>query len=107
MHPARPTLPARRCPACGAAVDPLRAGAVVALEDGLRYLCGEPCRVRFTEGERPHDRFSTPPTSAPTLSQRVRDATSAQAPVPGGRLATTLISWLQRNCWRRLRSDFP
>lgn len=80
MHPARPTLPARRCPACGAAVDPLRAGAVIALPDGLRYLCGDPCRVRFMEGERQHDRFSTPPSAAPTLSQRVRDATSAQLP---------------------------
>lgn len=80
MHPARPSLPARRCPACGSAVDPLRAGSMIALPDGLRYLCGPPCVDRFREGERVHDRFSLAPSQAPTLSQRVRDATSAQAP---------------------------
>jgi cation transport ATPase len=80
MHPARPSLPARRCPACGAAVDPLRAGAVIAMDDGVRFLCGEPCSLRFREGDRPHDRFRAPTSTVRSLSERVRDATLAQAP---------------------------
>ncbi len=46
----------RPCPACGAPVDPLRAPRVVALEDGLRYLCGEPCAAAYLRGERAHER---------------------------------------------------
>lgn len=52
MHPARPRAPSRPCPACGAAVDPLRAGEVVLLEDGFRYLCDEACREKLAQGER-------------------------------------------------------
>jgi cation transport ATPase len=80
MHPARPSLPARRCPACGAAVDPLRAGVVIAMDDGVRFLCGEPCGARFRDGDRPHDRFRAPTSTVRSLSERVRDATLAQAP---------------------------
>jgi Cu+-exporting ATPase len=53
---ARPTLPLRPCPACGTRLEPLRAGAVLALDDGYRFLCDEACRERFRRGERSHDR---------------------------------------------------
>ncbi|MEC7525758.1 MAG: HAD family hydrolase [Myxococcota bacterium] len=52
---ARPRLPERPCPACGAQVEPLRAGAVLLLEDGFRFLCSGDCRRRYLEGERDHD----------------------------------------------------
>lgn len=56
VNAARPTLPLRPCPACGTRVEPLRAGAVLALDDGYRFLCDEACRERFRRGERDHDR---------------------------------------------------
>ncbi len=45
-------MTSRPCPACGAAVDPLRAGSVVLFGDGFRYLCGADCRRGFLQGER-------------------------------------------------------
>lgn len=56
----RPRAPERPCPACGAPVDPLRAGSVLLLGDGFRYLCNADCRRRFLEGER-HARVAPPP----------------------------------------------
>lgn len=52
---ARPSLPERPCPACGAPVEPLRAGEVLLLSDGFRFLCNADCRTRFRAGERAHD----------------------------------------------------
>jgi P-type E1-E2 ATPase len=49
-------------------VDPLRAGRVILLEDGFRYLCDAECHRRFREGERDHDalrRRPSPPAPAP------------------------------------------
>lgn len=53
---------------------------MVILEDGPRYLCGEPCQARFRGGDRRHDRFSAPAPTVRSLSERVRDATLAQVP---------------------------
>ncbi len=53
---ARPMLPLRPCPACGTALEPLRAGAMLALDDGYRFLCGEACRARFRRGDRGFER---------------------------------------------------
>jgi P-type Cu+ transporter len=66
----RPRVAAEPCAACGADVDPLRAPRVLAFEDGVRVLCGEPCVELFRRGER----------------SRVRPAlgTSGRTP-PGGR----------------------
>ncbi len=36
-----------RCPACGKAVDPLRAGEVAILTGGFRYFCDRACKVKF------------------------------------------------------------
>ena len=45
-------------------MDPLRAGAVILLEDGFRYLCDAACRQRFYEGERaPVQRRQPPPST--------------------------------------------
>jgi P-type Cu+ transporter len=52
MHPARPQVPSVPCPVCGTPVDPLRAGGVILLEDGFRYLCDAACIDRFRQGER-------------------------------------------------------
>src|SRR5688572_25554305 len=51
----RPEAPSRPCPACGGMVEPLRAGAVILLEDGFRYFCDDACRARFRAGERAYD----------------------------------------------------
>lgn len=51
----RPEAPTRPCPACGNTVEPLRAGAVMLLEDGFRYFCDADCRSRFRSGERAFD----------------------------------------------------
>ena len=68
MEAARPTLPERPCPVCGKPVEPLRAGQVVLLEDGFRFLCDADCRTRFAQGERDHDASrATPRTPAPAL----------------------------------------
>jgi Cu+-exporting ATPase len=37
----------RRCPACGKAVDPLRAGEVAILTGGFRYFCDRACKVLY------------------------------------------------------------
>ncbi|MFK7985743.1 MAG: HAD family hydrolase [Sandaracinaceae bacterium] len=55
MSSARPSLPPRPCPVCGRPVRPLRAGAVILLEDGFRFLCDAQCRDRFRQGERDHE----------------------------------------------------
>ncbi len=63
VHPARPQLPPEPCAACGADVDPIRAPEVLAMNDGIRYLCDRGCRARFVSGERaaPSARPPTPP----------------------------------------------
>ncbi|MEM9192611.1 MAG: HAD family hydrolase [Myxococcota bacterium] len=48
-------------------MDPLRAGAVLALDDGLRYLCNDDCATQFRAGHRPHDR---PPRHTPPAPRR-------------------------------------
>ncbi len=80
MLPARPELPSRPCPACGKDVDTLRAPRVVWMEDGVRFLCGEECRVRFLVGERDFDAPSqpppqSPPAQRPSIPDMVREAT--------------------------------
>lgn len=69
MHPARPQVPLRPCPACGTPTDPLRAGRVAVFEDGFRYLCDASCHTRYLAGERDHDTsrgFRVPPRSEPS-----------------------------------------
>jgi len=40
------------CPACGQAVDALRAPRVLLFEDGFRFLCSEECREQYIRGQR-------------------------------------------------------
>ena len=80
MLPARPALTPRACPTCGADVDTLRAPRVVWMEDGVRFLCGEECRVRFLVGERDFDAPPRPPAESapaqrPSIPDLVREAT--------------------------------
>ncbi len=75
VHPARPQATERPCPACGSPVDPLRAGRVVLLDDGFRFLCEESCRERFLAGERSHEPDSTPTPDRVSIPDRVREAT--------------------------------
>ena len=80
MLPARPHLPSQPCPACGRDVDPLRAGRVLWLEDGARFLCGGECRARFLQGEHEFDAPSDQPGAGPRLERPsipdlVREAT--------------------------------
>ena len=80
MLPERPRFPSQPCPACGQAVDALRAPRVLWLEDGVRFLCGEVCRARFLDGDRAFDspaRPATPSTRAerPSIPDQVREAT--------------------------------
>jgi P-type E1-E2 ATPase len=80
MLPARPQLPTQPCPACGREVDPLRAGRVLWLEDGIRFLCGEECRARFLRGERDFDAPASRPAERPrverpSIPDLVREAT--------------------------------
>ncbi|MFW2389162.1 MAG: HAD family hydrolase [Polyangiales bacterium] len=89
MHPARPQLPSERCPACGQAVDPLRAGRIVLLEDGTRFLCGEECRIRFLLGERGFDAprrkpSERPSVDRPSIPDMVREATVAREQLVAG-----------------------
>jgi P-type E1-E2 ATPase len=56
-------LPLRPCSACGAPLEPLRAGAVLALDDGYRFLCDAACRDRF----RQLDHESAAARSAPEM----------------------------------------
>ena len=80
MHPARPQLPSRPCPACGQAVDPLRARRVLWLEDGARFLCDAECHLRFEIGDRAFDARSSQPSERPRVERHsipdlVREAT--------------------------------
>jgi cation transport ATPase len=80
MHPARPQLPSQPCPACGQAVDPLRAPRVLWLQDGTRFLCGEACKTRFLLGERDFDSPAPRPSARarvkrPSIPDLVREAT--------------------------------
>jgi P-type Cu+ transporter len=51
MDPSRSAPPssASSCPACGTAIDPLRAGHVAILDGGFRYFCGAECKSRFVD----------------------------------------------------------
>lgn len=62
----REQLPIRPCPVCGTPVEPLRAVAVLLLEDGFRYLCSSSCRDRYRQGERHRQRSDVPRASAST-----------------------------------------
>jgi len=80
MQPARPQLPSQPCPACGRAVDPLRAHRVLWLEDGARFFCGEACQVRFGLGDREFDAPVGRPSERarverPSIPDLVREAT--------------------------------
>ncbi|MBW2225522.1 MAG: cation-translocating P-type ATPase [Deltaproteobacteria bacterium] len=89
MLPARPHLPSQPCPACGRDVDPLRAGRVLWLEDGARFLCGGECRARFLRGEHEFDAPSArpgagPPLERPSIPDLVREATVVRDSDDGG-----------------------
>lgn len=102
-------------------VEPLRAGAVQAYDDGFRYFCTEACRARFRHGERGFDApivtprrlsreialeaaaraeaMSSPgrrvPELAPELSQLLRlplPARGESRPLPRGDLGLTLAA---------------
>ena len=80
MQPARPQLPTQPCPACGRAVDPLRARRVLWLQDGVRFFCGEACQVRFGLGDRAFDVPVGRPSERtrverPSIPDLVREAT--------------------------------
>ena len=80
MQPVRPQLPSQPCPACGRAVDPLRARRVVWLQDGARFLCNEACQVRFQLGDRAFDAPAGRPSERarverPSIPDLVRKAT--------------------------------
>ena len=77
MHALRPQAAPRPCPVCGRDVDPLRAGEVMLLEDGFRFLCDRGCRGRFLDGERAHDGFYRERASAPPPEPR-RDPTTGR-----------------------------
>ncbi|MBO6939617.1 MAG: cation-translocating P-type ATPase [Deltaproteobacteria bacterium] len=91
MHPARPQLPSRPCPACGQLVDPLRAPRVVVVPDGPRYLCSDDCRGEFLSSVRTHQLQQRSRPAPVTVPQRVRDATrpSIILPAPGDASAST------------------
>ena len=85
MLPERPTFPTKPCPACGRAVDPLRARRVLWLEDGVRFLCSDVCRARFLDGDRGFDAPSPPPVGKttverPSIPELVREATFVREP---------------------------
>jgi Cu+-exporting ATPase len=65
---ARPEGPNRPCPACGTAVEPLRAGAVLLFDDGFRFLCNGGCRERFLAGDHAFERTPEPPAPQKTFS---------------------------------------
>lgn len=80
MHPARPQLSSRPCPACGEDVDPLRAARVLYLEDGVRCFCSDRCKTRFLRGERDFDtparqRTERPRVERASIPDLVREAT--------------------------------
>ncbi len=80
MHPARPHIPSQPCPACGRAVDPLRARRVLWMQDGARFLCDETCQARFQLGERDfdvpaHRPSERPRVERPSIPDLVREAT--------------------------------
>lgn len=56
-----PRLPTEPCCACGRELEPLRAGGVLAFDDGLRFLCDEECVTAYRGGKR-HKRRPTPPS---------------------------------------------
>ncbi|MGB5265371.1 MAG: hypothetical protein WBN30_02205, partial [Polyangiales bacterium] len=80
MQPARPQLPSQPCPACGRAVDPLRAHRMLWLQDGARFFCGEACQARFRLGDRDFDAPAARPSERarverPSIPDLVREAT--------------------------------
>jgi len=78
---------------CGKSVEPLRAGEVLLLGDGFRFLCDADCRARFALGERDHDaaraqsswpspakarrRAPTPPPKMPRRIEQSADLSAA------------------------------
>ncbi len=56
-------------------MDPLRAGEVMLLQDGFRYLCDRDCRARFLGGERAHDAFYRDRASRPPPAPRPEPTT--------------------------------
>lgn len=94
------------CPACNAAVDPLRAGYVAILDGSFRYFCDAACKNAYVEAvsKRPalDARTAEPPpvasaarpaspVDAPTVASGVREhgrAERAEAEVERGRLHT-------------------
>ena len=96
MLPARPVGEFRPCPVCGREVDALRAPRVCWLEDGVRFLCSDQCRVRFLRGEREFDAPTRPASkiprvARPSIPDLVREATMVrdQASVADGPAAVT------------------
>ena len=75
-------------PVCGRELEPLRAGEVILLEDGFRFLCNSDCRRRYYLGERLHDERralprtpsrSRPAVKPPKRIRRMRDAETSAA----------------------------
>ena len=64
--PYEPCLP---CAACRRGVDPLRTRAVVAVDSGFRYFCGQECLDKFRVSE-PSRRMPVMQPSAPGLGER-------------------------------------
>lgn len=79
--PERPRLPEVPCPVCGKQVEPLRAGAVILLEDGFRFLCSVDCRGRYFDGERDHD-ASREQLRTTTARRRAAKAPVRRKPIP-------------------------
>ena len=69
MDASLPYEPSVACAHCAKGVDPLRAPAVLALDEGFRYFCGQACRTHYrAQGSR---RIPTPRIkSEPGLSPR-------------------------------------
>ncbi len=80
------------CPACGGAVETLRAPRVLLFEDGFRFLCSEACREQYVRGQRSEAlrRPVMPPaplrTSAGGISSPIAIAPPSMSPATTRRL---------------------
>lgn len=62
-----PRLSKQPCAACGEPQEPLRAGAVSAFEDGLRFFCDVACRDAYRGGQRNTHRRTPQRPATPVL----------------------------------------
>lgn len=80
-----PYEPSAPCAGCARALDPLRAPAVSATDERVRYFCSQACHESFTESERVHRRRVAAEREAPTPPRtttrpREFEAVSLRAP---------------------------